>query len=81
LLTEKSIPKGEGYGSMRNNNKTAGVMFLILAIVQFAVAAWYSTKLSGNELEFGLHIIIGVLAMLASLLFFREGLRTESTST
>ncbi len=56
---------------MSNNNKTSGAIFLVLGITQFAVAAWYSTKLSGNELEFGLHIFIGVLATFASILFFR----------
>ena len=57
---------------MSNNKKTSGAIFLVLGIAQFAVAAWYYTKLPENELEFGLHIFIGALATFASILFFRE---------
>jgi hypothetical protein len=57
---------------MSNNKKTSGAIFLILGVTQFAVAAWYYIKLPENELEFGLHILVGGLATFASILLFRE---------
>lgn len=70
-MTKKLKQKRKDVIAMSNNNKISGAIFLVLGIIQFAVAAWYSTKLTGNELEFGLHIFIGVLATVASILFFR----------
>jgi len=58
------------------NNKLAGALFALIAIANLTLAALYIPVLSENSIEFLLNLIIGMLAGVGAIMFFKEAKNT-----